>query len=382
MINKKRLVALTRKVISIDSTNPPGKELALAQYITKELLSWGLEAETYSFELGRPNVISVIKGCLPPRQARREALLLTPHIDTVPFGKGWKHDPLGGKIIRNRIYGRGATDDKGNLACSLEVMHSLIEDKVKLKRDLILAATVDEETGSHAGIVPLLRKKILRPGVAVILDSDEFDTIVVQKGLIHLRVQIHGKKAHGAYNWRGISAIEVAARIINKIKKHKWPYNKHRFLRHPTVNVGTIYGGDKVNMVADFCEFSLDIRFLPHTNPEDVLAQVWKIVKNEAKKYTIVIDNVQKPFEIDPGHNAVKTYLSSAKKMNVQPKVRGSEGATVITFFQETGIPAFATGYGAHGTAHTNDEYAEVNTLVKGAQVLERFVKDYCGVLS
>ena len=63
--------------------------------------------------------------------------------------------------------------------------------------------------------------------------------------------------------------------------------------------------------------------------------------------------------------------------MGCNAKLKGSDGATVITFFKKHNIPAFATGFGAHGTAHTNDEYIYVKSLYKGTKVLEQFVKEY-----
>ena len=377
MINEKRLIALLRKVISFNSENPPGNELELAKFIEHDMKSLGLDMKTYSYAKNRPNIVATLKGHWPRAKARREAILITPHFDTVPIGKGWSFDPLGGQIRNGRMYGRGATDDKGNLACCMEVMRSLVEDRTRLNKDVIMAATVDEETGSHRGIIPLLNKKILKPGLALVMDSDEFDTIVAQKGLIHARIQIFGKKAHGAYNWRGVSAIEIAANVIVKLKRLKLKYKKHPLLRHPTMNVGVIKGGDKVNMVSDFCEFALDTRYLPGTDPRDVLKEVTKVIRSETKKFKIIIDDLQYPYEIDPHHHCVRTYINTARKMGCPAKLKGSEGATVISFFKKLRIPAFATGYGTHGTAHTTDEFIRVKPFIKGTRLLERFIKEY-----
>jgi len=377
MVNKDRLVKLTRKLLQFDSVNPPGNELAVSRFIEKDMRSLGLEVKTYSFAKNRPNVVATLKGTWPRKKAAAHAVLITPHIDTVPFGTGWKFNPIGGQVHQGRIYGRGASDDKGNAAVGMEVMRSLVEDGVRLKRDIIYAATVDEETGSHKGIRPLLKKGILRPGVALITDSEEFDCIIAQKGLFHCRVQIFGKKAHGAYNWRGVSAIEIAARVINRLKKHQFKYKKHPLLVPPTKNIGMIRGGDKVNMVADFCEFALDIRFMPGMTAAGVLKEVKRIVAKEAKKFKVIIDDSQKPYQIDPRHPFVKTYVDVCRKMGIKAAQLGSQGATVITFFQEYGIPAFSTGWGAHGVIHANDEYARVKTLYNGARVLEAYLKEY-----
>ena len=377
MINKTRLVTILTKLLKINSVNPPGNEVAVADYVARDLKSIGLDIKIYSFAKNRPNVVATLKGSWPRAKAAREALLITPHYDTVPFGDGWKFDPLGAQIHQGRIYGRGASDDKGNCAVGMEALHSLVEDGVRLKRDIVFAATADEETGSRLGVIPLLKKGILRPKAALIVDSEEFDSIIAQKGLFHCRVQIFGKKAHGAYNWLGINAIEIAARVIIRLKKHQFKYKKHHLLVPPTKNIGTIRGGDKVNMVADFCEFALDIRFMPGMKAESVLKEIKSIIAKETKDFKVIIDDTQKPYGVDPKHSFVKTYVDTCRKMGFKANLKGSQGATVITFFQDYGIPAFSTGWGSHGVIHANDEYAEIKTLHDGARVLEAFIKEY-----
>lgn len=377
MVNKERLVKLTQKVLSIDSQNPPGNEQVIGDFIVKDMKSLGLDVKVVSYKKDRPNVIATIKGSLPRAKAAAEALLLTPHTDVVPIGKGWKFDPLGKDIKDGKIYGRGASDDKGNLACAMEAMRSLVEDGYKPRKDIILAATADEETGSHLGIKPLLQKGVLRPKLALVLDSVDFDTVIAQKGLFHSRIRVFGKKAHGATNWRGVNAIEQAAQIIRRLKKHEFKFKKHDLLNHPTVNIGTIKGGDKVNMVADFCEFSIDIRFMPGMDPKKVVGMVNKIASGVTKNYELITDDLQMPYEIKASDKYVKAFVSSAKKIGAEPRLKGSDGATVISFFQHYNIAAFATGFGKSGTLHCDDEYAEIKTLVNGTKVLEEFIKDY-----
>jgi acetylornithine deacetylase/succinyl-diaminopimelate desuccinylase-like protein len=162
-----------------------------------------------------------------------------------------------------------------------------------------------------------------------------------------------------------------------KLKAMKIPYTKHPLLRPPTVNIGTIKGGDKVNMVSDYCEFTVDLRFPPGTKDRDVMSLVKRAVASEAKKFEIVVDDLQQPYTIDPKHPFVKAYVDTAKKMKTTVTLEGSQGATVISFFPKHKIPAFATGYGSRGTAHTTDEYCEVEKIYKGAKLLEEYLKVY-----
>ncbi|MDP3143078.1 MAG: ArgE/DapE family deacylase [Candidatus Omnitrophota bacterium] len=375
MINKDRLVRLTQAIIRINSENPPGNEYQLAQLVKRKLRSYGFQVKSIEFAKRRPNIIGVLKG-----KSRKGAVLFSPHLDTVPAGGGWKINPFSGRIINGKIFGRGATDCKGNLAVGLEVMQSLTEEKISLSRDIIFAATADEEAGSGLGIVPLIKKGILKPSAAIILDSDEFNIIIAQKGLIHFKIRIFGKKAHGAYPDLGINAIEIAAKVIDDLKNYQFKFRKHTLLKAPTINIGTIKGGDKVNMVADFCEFEIDLRFLPGMNAADILRQIKALVSKRAKKFKIVIDGIQEPCEINKDNSLVKTLLLANRRFHKKAKLEGSEGATVISFFLQKGISAVATGFGMEGQAHVTDERVRVDDLYKGALALEEFIKEFDSV--
>jgi succinyl-diaminopimelate desuccinylase len=298
-------------------------------------------------------------------------------LDTVPIGKSWTINPFAAKILNNRIYGLGATDCKVNIACALEAINSIVEEKIKLNYSLIFAATCDEECGSYLGLIPLLERNILRPTAAVVLDSDDFEIVVTQKGLVHLRVEIQGKRAHGAYPWRGINAIDIAIDIIKEIKEQKFSCAKNKHLRPPTINIGTMKGGDKVNIVADWCEFELDFRFLPGMSANTWLRRVKGIIKKHTHKFRVEIDSIQDPYCISETHSLVSYLKKAMRRMDLRPKIKGSEGATVITFFQQKNIPAVSTGFGCGGCGHIANEYVKIDNLYKGAQALEEFLKIY-----
>ncbi len=392
MVNRKRLTETIKKLISLDSQNPPGDESQVADFVCSYLKSIGLKVKTYAFKNKRDNLIAVLPG-----SKHTKSLLITPHLDTVPAGKSWKHSALKPKIIGDKIYGLGSTDCKGNLASALEAIHSLVEDKEKLDYDLIFAATADEESGSALGLIPLLKKKILKTDAAVVLDADDFEIVITQKGLMHLKVKIYGKKAHGAYPWLGVNAIDIAAKIIMDLKKQNKPYSKNeairtkaeaKYLHGPTINVGIIKGGDKVNVVSDWCEFELDFRFLPGTSEKTLLRDLRKTIAKHVKKFSrrsgiplkageIQIQGIQDPYYINPSHPLVSGLVLAMKSLKIKPRISGSEGATVITFFKERNIPAIATGFGTEGCAHIADEYADLNNLYNGARVLTVFLKQY-----
>lgn len=371
MINKKRLISLTQKLIRINSENPPGDEWRLACFVKGYLEKLGLKTKVYEFKKRRSNILATLEG------ANRRSLLITPHLDTVPAGKNWHSKPFLGTISAGRIYGLGATDCKGNLACGLEAINSIVEDGIILDYNLIFAATADEESGSGLGLLPLLEKDILKADAALVLDSDDFEIIVTQKGLLHLKVKLEGKRAHGAYPQRGINAIDAAMDIIKEIKSRKFSFAGNKYLKPPTINIGTIKGGDKVNVVADWCEFELDFRFLPGMKAEDFLKGLESIIRRHTKKFEIETEGLQQPYYIKETHPLVSGLKRACARFKIKARVRGSEGATVITFFQDKNIPAVATGFGSAGCAHTSDEFANIGNLCKGAMVLVEFLKNY-----
>jgi succinyl-diaminopimelate desuccinylase len=372
MINKRRLIKLTQDLVRIDSQNPCGNEYEIAHWVRAYLKKIGIPARLYEFRPKRTNVVATMSG-----RGKTKSLLITPHLDTVPAGSAWKYDPFAGKIVGPKLYGLGSTDCKGNLACALEVINSLGEEKIKLGYDLVFAATANEESGSDFGLITLLDKGILKPTQAVVLDADDFEVVVTQKGLIHLKIIIRGVKAHGAYPWLGVNAIDIALKVLAELKCLKSRFSPNKYLKPPTMNIGTIKGGDKVNVVADRCEFELDFRYLPGMSSDTLLRTVRKITAKHAKKFEIEIDGVQKPYDICPDHPMVIGLQNAGKKFKVACPIRGSEGATVITFFQEKSIPAIATGFGSEGMAHMADEYALVDNLYKGSLILEEFLKNY-----
>jgi len=372
MINQKRLIKLMRQLIQIDSQNPPGNERKIALFTQRLLKSIGVESRIYEFCKNRSNLLAVIKG-----KESKHALLLTPHLDTVPAGRSWKQPAFSGKISGDKIFGLGSTDCKCNLAAMLEAVNSIVEDGVVLGYDLVIAATADEESGSGLGLIPLIKRKILKVDAALVLDADDFEIVVTQKGLMHLKVRLKGKKAHGAYPWLGQNAIDLAVRVLNGLKTQKIVCARNKYLHQPTVNIGTIHGGDKVNVVADWCEFELDFRFLPGTNERALLEDLKKTISKYTKKFSIEIQGVQAPYVIKEKHPLVNSLVSAMRNLKIKPRLSGSEGATVITFFQDQGIPAIATGFGVEGCAHVADEYARLSNLYQGARVLVEFLKNY-----
>jgi len=382
-----QLTKLLQDLIRIDSQNPPGNETAIIAFIKNYLKTLGLDCRIYEFQKGRPNLVC----CLKSKNSRRK-LLFTPHIDTVPATGQWRYPPLAGTVSRGRIYGRGATDCKSNAAVALYLIKQLKEKNTRLDNlDLVFAFCADEETGSHYGTIPLM-KKLRDIDYGVVLDADEFDIVIAQKGLLHLRVELRGKEAHGAYPERGVNAVEKGVRILNEILAKKFTplekntakehnsltgfiYKPHPILIKPTLNVGRFCGGDKVNIVAGYAFFELDIRWLPSMDRDKIIRGIESIIKKQKIPYKIKILSAQPPAEVNRDNIALKVLAATLAAHGIKPQLKASFGATVINFVQAAGAAAFAFGFGTKNCAHTKNEYVEIKNLQKGVDILEDYVR-------
>jgi succinyl-diaminopimelate desuccinylase len=366
----RELIRLTQNLIKVDSQNPPGKEREIILFIKEYLNSLGIPSKIYEFSKNRLNLT-----CELTSKRSKEKILFTPHVDTVPISGKWQFNPLSGKVYKGRIYGRGATDCKANVSVALYLIKHLKDEKIKLNNlDLIFAFSADEEAGSYHGIIPLT-KFLKNIDYGVVLDADEFNIIVAQKGLLHLRIELFGKEAHGAYPERGINAIEKGIHVLREILAHKFTYKPHSLLKRPTINIGRFVGGDKVNVVAGYCFFELDIRYLPSMNKNNILKQIEQLVKKQKIKYKIKTLAHQDAIEINKDIPSIYVLKKVLKKHRINPQLKPSFGATVINFLQEKGIESFAFGFGTRGKAHTKNEYVKISNLYKGVEVLKDYVK-------
>ena len=182
-------------------------------------------------------------------------------------------------MLFRSIYGRGAKDNKGSLASAMGAAEWLKQNESRLKGQVLLIGAADEECGSRFGTHYLLGEKILPPiDFAIIPDAGDNMTgiDVAEKGLLFLKITCQGRQAHGSTPDAGVSAIVPMAELVMQIAAWEMPGGANE-LFYPTTathNVGTISGGSAPNMVPGRCEMQLDIRYLPGTKRETLLAEL------------------------------------------------------------------------------------------------------------
>jgi acetylornithine deacetylase/succinyl-diaminopimelate desuccinylase-like protein len=188
-------VAVLQRLIQFDTTNPPGNELPLAQWIHGTFTAEGIESQVLVSAPNRGIVIARIRG-----EGSVRPVMLLAHMDVVGVERDkWSHDPFGGVVEDGYLYGRGAIDDKGMLAANMMAMlvihRDVVARRLKLGRDILFVATSDEEAGGAAGLQWLVnnRRDLLEAEYAI---NEGGRTRVLAGGKRYLAIQIAEKVSH------------------------------------------------------------------------------------------------------------------------------------------------------------------------------------------
>lgn len=366
-LDTEKAVNFLQRLISFNTTNPPGEEMAMAVYIEETMNSLGICSHIDELETDRANVIGCVRG-----SGDHRALLLNGHLDVVPPGEiPWEHDPFGGEIENGRIYGRGASDMKSGLAALIMAVGLIIKSGIKLKGDLLIAGTAGEETDSIGAWQLLQNGYLQNVGAAVIAEPSNLKIFSATKGALWLQFITTGATAHGSMPDQGNNAIIQMTALINELMKYDFGAVSHDFLGHPTMNIGTIQGGVKTNVVPDSCILNVDIRTVPGQDHKQIITDMNKLLEQLSQTVDgfhgeLQITNNRPPVETDPGCSLMQTGIIAARKAlgaDLEPC-----GVNYYTdgsiFMPELGIPVLWLGPGDEKTAHKPDEYVEINKYI------------------
>ncbi len=372
MQNKEReIVDLACKLISAQTENPPGNEILAVPVVKDFFRSLNIPYKTFEKVKDRTNILGYIGQGSP-------TLLVACHLDVVPAGDDWKRNPFEAWIENGRIYGRGSSDNKGQMAAMMAVARFLKENESKLKGQLILAGVADEERGSSLGLEYLLSECGVTADYAIIPDvAHNMNMIdVTEKGALFLEIISHGKQAHGSRPEGGINAIWNMITLLERIKQLKFRCTTHPLHTPPTLNLGSIHSGTAPNIVPALCKAQLDIRYLPEDSSENVLNDINTIMKEvearePAARFDIRIISNQLPSCV-PINNPLVAVISKHTQsiLGIQPQPKGMSGATVTKQLIQKGITAVGFGPGDESEAHATNESICIQELVDFAKIM------------
>lgn len=368
LISRDRVVDTLAALVRTPSENPPGEELAAALLTEKMCLELGFDVSMHEKQPDRPSVVA------RKRFSDGPTFTYCSHIDVVPVGDRslWQYDPFDAEIVDGRMQGRGSSDAKGPIAAALEAVTALFASGVDLKGTLELALVADEETMGFQGAAFLVEEGIMKPDVAIVGEPTSLRVVRAQRGACWFRITTRGQAAHGSAPERGVSAVRHMAEIVLHLEE-TLPDITHEIVGGPSINVGTIHGGEKVNIVPASCVVEVDRRSVPGETRESVIESVKAAVELARRRFpeidaTVELPFYGKPFEIDPESRVVTGVLASIEEATGSAgEVMGFRGASDARFLAEAGADVVVCGPGDITLAHTARESIDLDELERGA---------------
>ncbi len=370
------VVSLLAELVKIPSVC--GEEYQIASFISNWLRKNGVPAELAPVKLDRPNVIATLTGKEPgPR------IMFNGHMDTVPAGRGWIHDPFGAEIEDGRMYGRGTIDMKSGLACILWAAVMCKREGLPKRGQLTIAAVVDEEAidrGTYALVQNGMANGL---DFAMISEATNLQVVTAHRGRAVFDVEVHGRAAHSHWPEHGINAIDKAANLLNVLQK--LPNPTHRRLGENTLNILKIEGGqEEVMLVPDRCRIVIDRCLVPGYSSKQALADLRTLIRDlEIDAEAKFIDRETpfcEPFEIPRDNPHVELIMNAASRvLGRKPEIAYHEGPCDSCILVSEGkIPTIEFGP-TGGKLHEYEEYVEIESVRKAAEVYVEIMKSALG---
>jgi acetylornithine deacetylase/succinyl-diaminopimelate desuccinylase-like protein len=422
---------LLSQSVQIDTTNPPGNELAAANFWKQRLAQEGIEAQVFESQPGRGVVYARLKG-----SGEKKALILLHHLDVVPAVKAdWESDPFAGVIRDGYVYGRGAIDCKGVAAVQFMTLALLKRSGVPLKRDIIFLGTADEEEGgrqgagwfveNHANLIADAEFLLTEGGgIRVREGKRTYDVDIAEKAPCWIQLEANGPAGHGSRPLPE-TAVTRLIRALEKIVQHETrvtvvpavqtyftalaakeepakaeqyrnlekslsnPEFRKEFLSNPTYNAlvrntispTVLQGSNKTNVIPAHARAQLDCRLLPGEDPRQFVASLEKLVGDPEVQFSILLNFPPLASEADT--ELFRAIRSVAERRDPQapviPAVLG--GFTDSHYFRRKGI----VSYGFTGIAlteedgrriHGTNERVPLASLREGTQVMFELMQE------
>ena len=401
-----RWVELLSEVIKRPSDNPPGVTTELAGFVQGVLKKSGVEFGVFEPLEQNPNIVATIAS---PGSGRH--LILNGHLDQFPVERpdAWQDDPYSGKEKDGRMFGRGAADMKGGTTALLAASLLMVELGVPLAGRLTLTLVSDEETGGEWGTQWLLDNHPDLVGDAVLNaePSSPEAVYVAEKGVCWLNVTTHSQGGHSGLSpldnaiYKMSTAIRAGLELRGKKgdvppelgdslaasqallesqahgKGNSWVYDSI------TLNVGTIEGGVKANVVPANCKAVFDFRLPLGITPEALISD-FKSAMDEMglgeQDVTVEILYSCPPSHTAPDAEIVqKTQENAERVTGSRPKVHFMYGGSDCRFWRYKGVPTAIFGPRPFGIA-APDENILIDDYLTVIKVHAGTIIDYLGV--
>ena len=308
-------------------------------------------------------------------------LVLAGHTDTVPLDeKLWSVDPFRLTEKDNRMYGLGITDMKGFFPLIMEAVKPLLD--VKFREPLIVLATADEET-SMQGAKTLAELGRPKARSAVIGEPTGMQPVRAHKGIMMDSIRLSGKSGHSSDPGLGNNALDAMYAVIGELiryrKELKARYSNDLFkIPYPTVNLGSIHGGDNPNRICGHCTLEFDVRLTPGMHMDSVRAEI-------SERILQITNPLGIQFEMTPIFTGVPAFFAKENStlLKTAEELTGHTGISVAfgtegPFLQQLGMDTIIMGPGNIDQAHQPDEYMSMKMIDPCITALRELVIRNC----
>jgi acetylornithine deacetylase len=358
----------------------------VTEYLERLFRQLGLPYETQEIQPKRSNIFARLDGQRDPLDGGT-LIVLEAHQDTVPVD-GMIIPPWTPEIRDGRVYGRGACDIKGGMACMLTAVSRLADLRPASMPTVIMACSVNEEHGfsgaremgqlwasGDSKLVPRV------PDAVIVAEPTDLNVVVAHKGVARWTLHTRGRAAHSSQPQQGINAIYRMAKVLDALEDYARDIaptrGEHPLVGRPSLSVGVISGGLSVNTVPDQCSIQIDRRVLPGEDNETARQHVIDFLH----------ERLEGSFEVE--HEPM--FLASsglsdarngelARRLAAVAKHHGGTGECVgvpygtdAPAFDRIQAPTVVFGPGSITQAHTCDEWIAIDQLKKAADILTDF---------
>jgi succinyl-diaminopimelate desuccinylase len=350
-------LVLAERLIRYD-TSRPDAIVAAAGFVKGWLESRDIEVRDREH-----NGLPVLIAAVGPEAAEPPSVIFHAHLDVVPA----RSEQFEARVEADRLIGRGAYDMKGALAAMMCALKDLErQDSVQVQ----LVCVPDEESEELDERSTDEVVKELEADFAITGEPTDLHIGVEAKGVLAMRIDVHGRAAHSSTPWLGENAVLKAVDVFRAIESLPFTRESSELFDRPSVNLGRINGGDALNKVPDECTMAVDGRYLPGQEPEEILEQVRTI-----EGIDIVRTYIYPPVTISRSNPYVRALRNAVARLaRGEVMSVGRDGASDAAAFIGAGIPAVEFGPAGSGH-HGPEEWVSISSLARYRRALGEFVR-------
>jgi acetylornithine deacetylase len=360
------------------NTVSANSNLALIHFIRDELARLGVKSRlSYNADRTKANLFATLG------EGKPAGVILSGHTDTVPWdGQDWSVDPLGGVVRDGRLYGRGSADMKGFIATALA--HAELFLHAKAPFAIHLAFTYEEEIGCFGvkELIADMREAGIAPLACIVGEPTSMVPAIAHKGVYRYRCCVRGKEAHSSLTPQSVNAIEMAARVIGRVRdmaegfEREEPRHAGFDVPFSTASVGQFRGGIADNVVPRDAEFRYEFRDLPTADARAMQQQVVSYARSLEPAMQKVAPETGFRFETIC---EIPSFLGSSEDdvTRLAMRLAHEQRTTQVAFgteaglFKNAGIRTVVCGPGSIVQAHQPDEYVSLEQLLRCQAFME-----------